>query len=76
MKVWNDDSYFKHTLLNHIVHSTIFTHSMYVVHKVKDGIVDRFTEKVVKRPSVDANYPDILLNVHVYEDKLTISSIS
>lgn len=59
--------------LAQVIHSSIFTHSMYAVHKVKDGIVDRFTEKENKRPSVDTKYPEVLFNVHIYEDKLTIS---
>jgi len=56
-----------------VVHSSIFTHSQYVMHKVKDGIVDRYSQREGKRPSVAVNYPDILLNVHVFEDRLTIS---
>lgn len=59
--------------LAQVIHSSIFTHSMYAVHKVKDGIVDRFSEKENRRPNVDTKYPEVLFNVHIYEDKLTIS---
>lgn len=57
-----------------VVRSTIFNHSQYVALKVKDAIADRFRDdNRGRRPSVDAKYPDMLVNIHINEDKATIS---
>ena len=71
---WEDIFNVKQTFfLSQVVHSTIFTHSMFAVHKVKDAMVDRFTKGGGKRPNVDTTYPDILFNMHIFEDQITIS---
>jgi putative N6-adenine-specific DNA methylase len=56
-----------------VVYSDIFTHSKFVSYRVKDAIVDQFTEKHGKRPSISVANPDILLNVHIANDTCTIS---
>ncbi len=57
-----------------VVRSTIFNHSQYVALKVKDAIADRFRDdNRGRRPSVDAKYPDMLVNIHINEDQATIS---
>ena len=56
-----------------VVFSSIFTHSKFVAYRVKDGIVDYFTRKVGKRPSVSITNPDLLINVHISETQCTIS---
>lgn len=56
-----------------IAYSDIFTHSKYVALKFKDAIVDQFREKFGKRPSVDTERPTLLINVHVAQDKFTVS---
>ena len=56
-----------------VVFSNEFRHSKFVAYKVKDAIVDYFREKTGNRPSVRINNPDLLLNIHVAEDKCTLS---
>lgn len=55
------------------VHSTIFTHSNYVALKSKDAIVDQFRDYYGRRPSIDRDEPDFLINIHCKEDTFTIS---
>ena len=56
-----------------VVFSDEFRHSKFVAYKVKDAIVDYFREKTGKRPSVRINKPDVLLNIHIAQDKCTVS---
>ena len=56
-----------------VVFSNEFRHSKFVAYKVKDAIVDYFRDKTGERPSVRINNPDVLLNIHVAEDKCTLS---
>ena len=55
------------------VYSDDFRHSKFVTYRVKDAIADFFTEKYGKRPSIRLTNADILLNVHIYQDKVTLS---
>ena len=59
--------------IDSVVYSRFFTHSKYVSLKVKDAICHQFREKTGKRPSVDLQRPNLLINVHVAEDKFTLS---
>jgi len=56
-----------------VVYSDNFKHSKFLTYRVKDAIVDYFTEKSEKRPSVRLTNPDIYINVHVAQDRCTIS---
>ena len=56
-----------------VVYSTEFRHSKFVAYKVKDAIADYFREKTGERPSVRLNNPDLILNIHVAENKCTLS---
>jgi putative N6-adenine-specific DNA methylase len=56
-----------------VVHSEIFTHSKFVAYRVKDAIVDWFTEKELPRPSVRINNPDLQLHIHISHTDCTIS---
>lgn len=56
-----------------VVYSETFKHSKFLTYRVKDGIVDYFNEKFAKRPSVRLMNPDIALNVHVAENRCSIS---
>jgi putative N6-adenine-specific DNA methylase len=56
-----------------VVNSEIFPHSLYVAQKVKDGIVDRFREKTGKRPDVDLLRPTLKLYVHIYKNEITVN---
>lgn len=55
------------------VHSQYFTHSHYAALKVKDAIVDRFQENFNQRPSIDKDFPDMVFNLHISHDKVTLS---
>jgi putative N6-adenine-specific DNA methylase len=50
-----------------------FKHSKYVALKAKDAIVDRFREKTGRRPDVGRERPDILLNIHINNEDVSIS---
>ncbi len=56
-----------------VVFSEEFRHSKFVAYKVKDAIVDYFKELNGKRPSVRINKPDVLLNIHIAQNKCTLS---
>ena len=51
----------------------IFTHSKYLALKCKDAIADYFRQKRGRRPDVDVEYPDLRINVHVYNSQVTVS---
>ncbi|HLS12146.1 MAG TPA: THUMP domain-containing protein, partial [Flavobacteriaceae bacterium] len=55
------------------VFSDYFTNSMFVSLKTKDAIVDRFRDREGTRPSVDLEYPDLRVNVHIDRNIATIS---
>ena len=55
------------------VHSTIFTHSLYIAQKTKDAIVDKFRDTTGERPNVDLKFPDLKVNVHIDRNTCNIS---
>ena len=55
------------------VHSKTFKHSQYVALKTKDAIVDKFRAKNGERPNVDTAYPDLRIEIHIQDDKCTVS---
>lgn len=58
-----------------VVYSDIFTNSRFVTYRVKDAIVDYFKDKYGpdKRPGVRVTDSDVMLNVHIAEDRVTVS---
>ena len=56
-----------------VVYSEEFRNSRFVTYKVKDAIVDQFRERTGDRPNISVSNPDIRLNIHVAEDKATLS---
>lgn len=56
-----------------VVNSTHFDHSGYAGLVLKDTIADYFRKKTGRRPSVDTENPDILINLHISHDFVTIS---
>ena len=56
-----------------VVFSHIFRHSKFVAYRVKDGIVDYFSERYEKRPSVSITNPDLVFNIHIAHNKCTLS---
>ncbi len=55
------------------VHSDNFKHSQFVAQKCKDAIVDQFKEKFGSRPSIDKDYPDVRINIHIDRDQCSVS---
>lgn len=53
--------------------SSAFSHSRYGAQRVKDAIVDRFRERLGRRPSVDLAQPDLRINVHLARDRAQIA---
>jgi len=56
-----------------VVNSRDFRNSMFASLKVKDAIADYFRENFGKRPNVDTDNPDIIINVHIFQDTCTLS---
>ena len=55
------------------VYSEFFHNSLFVTYRVKDAIVDYWNEKTGKRPNVNAENPDIRINLHIGNDMMTLS---
>ena len=55
-----------------VSHSKI-THSQYAALCLKDSIVDYFRDRFGKRPDVDTKDPDIWFNLHIQNDRATVS---
>ncbi len=55
------------------VYSEFFHNSLFVTYRVKDAIVDYWNEKTGKRPNVNAQNPDIRINLHIGNDILNLS---
>ena len=56
-----------------VVNGNYFTHSQYAALKVKDAIADEFRNKYGARPSVDTENPDLRINIHIDNEKVTLS---
>ncbi len=71
---WESIFSFKQTIfITSTINSTIFKHSHYVSLKVKDAIVDRFRDKMKKRPNVDKISPNIVIHIHINNDICNLS---
>ena len=55
------------------VSSNYFNHSKYAALKMKDAIVDQFRKIYDRRPSIDIKNPQARLNLHIYDNKVSIS---
>ena len=55
------------------LYSEQFTHSQFVAQKVKDAIVDQFKTNTGERPSIDKDFPDLQIHVHIDRDNVTVS---
>lgn len=49
------------------------THSHYAALKIKDAVVDQFRDRTGQRPSVDAERPDVRVNLYLLRDTATLS---
>ena len=55
------------------IHSDNFKHSQFVSQKAKDAIVDQFREKTGMRPSIDKDFPDLRINIHIDRDQVSVA---
>jgi putative N6-adenine-specific DNA methylase len=55
------------------VNSNIFKHSLYAAQKTKDAICDRFRKMFDVRPSIEKDYVDLKIDLHIYDNQVTIS---
>ena len=56
-----------------VVSGNYFKHSQYAALKVKDAIADEFRQHFGARPSVDVDNPDLRINIHIENEKVTLS---
>lgn len=59
--------------IDSVVFSEIFKNSLFAAQRAKDAIVDRFRTKYAKRPMVDTENPDVLINIHIAEKQVTVA---
>lgn len=59
-------------LVDCVMNSELFRNSHFLSLKAKDAIVDRFRERHDQRPSIDKDRPDVIVHVHVFQDKFTV----
>ncbi|GGD24961.1 RNA methyltransferase [Flavobacterium orientale] len=55
------------------LYSEAFNNSQFVALKTKDAIVDQFREKTGVRPSIDKDFPDLRIHIHLDRDQCTVS---
>jgi putative N6-adenine-specific DNA methylase len=56
-----------------VVQSKLFNHTGYAGLKLKDAVADYFRDITGRRPNVNSSDPDILLNLHISNNKVTVS---
>ena len=56
-----------------VVNSKLFTHTAYPGLIVKDAIADFFRKRSGRRPSVDTSDPEVIINLHISEDRADLS---
>jgi len=55
------------------LHSDHFNHSQFVALKAKDAVVDQFRDRYGKRPSIDKDFPDLRINLHIHDDQCSVA---
>ena len=55
------------------VYSETFRNSRFVTYRVKDAVADYWNERANKRPSVRVSDPDLLINIHIAAQHVTVS---
>jgi putative N6-adenine-specific DNA methylase len=59
--------------INAVVSNSTFQHSLFLSQLTKDAIADQFRRETGERPSVDVTRPDVRLNLHMYENQVTLA---
>jgi putative N6-adenine-specific DNA methylase len=71
---WEDYFSISNTFqIDSVLNTDLFSHSLFVSQRVKDGIVDRFRKLDNIRPNIDLDNPDIKINIHITKNDCTIS---
>ncbi len=60
-------------LIDSVTFSETFNHSQFAGLRVKDAMADYFRDIYHQRPSVDAQAPDIVVNLHIRDHHCTLS---
>lgn len=60
-------------VIDSTIHSDNFKHTQFVSQKAKDAIVDQFREKTGQRPSIDKDFPDLRINIHIDRDQVSVA---
>ena len=55
------------------VYSESFRNSRFVTYRVKDAIVDYWSERINQRPNVNVQNPDLTINIHIANEQVTLS---
>jgi len=55
-----------------VVRSTHFTNSLFAAQRAKDAIVDQMRTARGQRPSVDLDDPQLRINLHIAQDRVTV----
>jgi putative N6-adenine-specific DNA methylase len=55
------------------VRDSALTHSRFAALKAKDAIVDRLRDRYGQRPNVDPADPDLPVNLHIHDNRCTVS---
>jgi len=55
------------------VHSDRFNHTEFVAQKCKDAIVDQFRTRTGQRPSIDKQFPDLRINIHIDKEQVSVA---
>lgn len=56
-----------------VINSPLFNHTGFAGLRLKDAVADWFRAKTGNRPSVDTDNPDILINLHISNELVTVS---
>lgn len=59
--------------IDHVTFSQQMPDSQYVAQKAKEAIVDQMLEATGNRPYVNADDPDYLINIHVTDERVSVS---
>ena len=71
---WEDYFSISNTFqIDSVLNTDLFSHSLFVSQRVKDGIVDIFRKLDNNRPNIDLDNPDIKINIHITKNDCTIS---
>ena len=71
---WEDHfSVKKNIMVNTTINAKQYRNSLFMAQNVKDAVVDRFREMYNQRPSVDTKNPNIRIDIHIYNENVTVS---